>query len=80
MPLQRCNAESPLSVPCHPTHYVRRRQLMTLSFTGMGLSMLGMAAGLALPFLSGARCGPLVLAYPSYDVVGRACSCACSPA
>ncbi|KAI7836406.1 hypothetical protein COHA_009737 [Chlorella ohadii] len=30
-----------------------RKQLMTLSFAGMGLSMLGMAAGLALPFLSG---------------------------
>ena len=28
---------------------------MSLSFTGMGLSMLAMAAGLALPFLSGAR-------------------------
>lgn len=27
---------------------------MSLSFAGMGLSMLAMAAGLALPFLSGA--------------------------
>lgn len=33
---------------------LHRRQLMSLSFAGMGLSMLAMAAGLALPFLSGA--------------------------
>jgi hypothetical protein len=31
------------------------RQLLSLSFAGMGLSMLAMAAGLALPFLSGAH-------------------------
>lgn len=67
------------SVPCYPTHCLRRRQLMTLSFAGMGLSMLGMAAGLALPFLSGARRGLLLFCGPVHhlDIVGRACSCAC---
>ncbi|KAL4437118.1 hypothetical protein ABPG75_004257 [Micractinium tetrahymenae] len=30
-----------------------RKQLVSLSFAGMGLSMLAMAAGLSLPFLSG---------------------------
>ncbi|EFN58991.1 hypothetical protein CHLNCDRAFT_55965 [Chlorella variabilis] len=37
-----------------------RKQLMGLSFAGMGLSMLVMAAGLALPFLSGLT-GPMAL-------------------
>lgn len=37
-----------------------RKQLIGLSFAGMGISMLVMAAGLALPFLSGLT-GPIAL-------------------
>lgn len=36
-----------------PNCCLLHRQLMSLSFAGMGISMLLMAAGLALPFLSG---------------------------
>lgn len=43
-----------LTAPVLPSQCVHRRQLMSLSFAGMGLSMLAMAAGLSLPFLSGA--------------------------
>ncbi len=46
---------SPLTTACCvPGVCCCCRQLMSLSFVGMGVSMLAMAAGLALPFLSGA--------------------------
>lgn len=52
LPTEPTQATHPalLARRAHPTC---RRQLISLSFAGMGLSMLLMAAGLALPFLSG---------------------------
>ena len=48
--------------PLSACHALRRaapccRQLLMLSFAGMGVSMLAMAAGLALPALSGEAVG-----------------------
>ena len=59
---------------------------MSLSFAGMGLSMLAMAAGLALPFLSGAMSGLLchvaLLCCPPPAPLLRSCCrrCVCVPA
>ena len=43
-----------------------RKQLLGLSFAGMGLSMLAMAAGLSLPALSGVTGGIALLGTLAY--------------